>query len=118
MSDFQDWLEKVTHGDSAMKIAEKANLNYTTFYTHKRDDKITTDEIIAIARAYEIPIIEALVHSNVISRDEVGQEKDLRSYSVLELCQAILWRTEHGLDKDDANRSDTFSRASQNIKEK
>ena len=111
MSDFRDWLEKATKGDSAMKVAEKAGINYTTFYTHKRDDKISTDEIIAIARAYGVPIIEVLVRAGVISRDEVEQGKDIRSYSVFELCRAIMWRTEHGLDKDDADSTNTFSRA-------
>lgn len=78
-----EWLKRITHDDSINKISRLSGIPYTTLYKRFQSNTLATDEIIAIARGYNINPVEALVQNNVIEKDEAT---DVRGNNALKLC--------------------------------
>ncbi|WEV74073.1 hypothetical protein OZX74_00400 [Bifidobacterium sp. ESL0798] len=72
-----------------------SRIPYTTLYKRFKLDTLATDEIIAIARGYNINPVEALVQTNVINKEEataVRGNNGLRLTSISDITQEIIRR--------------------------
>lgn len=59
--DQEQWLRKVTNGDSNRKISERAGISDATLGRHMKNNELPADTIIKIAEAYNANPIDALV---------------------------------------------------------
>ena len=57
----EQWLRKVTNGDSNRKISERAGISDATLGRHMKNNELPADTIIKIAEAYNANPIDALV---------------------------------------------------------
>ncbi|WEV59100.1 hypothetical protein OZX67_00505 [Bifidobacterium sp. ESL0728] len=90
-----EWLKRITHDDSINKISHLSGIPYTTLYKRFKSNTLSTDEIIAIARGYNMNPVEALVQNNVITADEatdVRGENALRLSSITDIAHEIVRR--------------------------
>lgn len=78
-----EWLKRITHDDSINKISRLSGIPYTTLYKRFQSQTLATDEIIAIARGYDMNPVEALVQNAVIDKEEATA---VRGNNALRLC--------------------------------
>ncbi|MDF7666039.1 hypothetical protein [Bifidobacterium sp. ESL0745] len=78
-----EWLKHITHNDSINKISRLSGIPYTTLYKRFQSQTLATDEIIAIARGYDMNPVEALVQNAVIDKEEATA---VRGNNALRLC--------------------------------
>ncbi|WEV65868.1 MULTISPECIES: hypothetical protein [unclassified Bifidobacterium] len=91
-----EWLKRITHDDSINKISRLSGIPYTTLYKRYKSNALSTDEIIAIARGYQINPVEALVQNHVIDKEEatdVRGDNALRLTSINDIADEIVRRS-------------------------
>ncbi|WP_368267028.1 DNA-binding protein [Corynebacterium ulcerans] len=72
---FEQWLQSLPGSPSPTTAARKAGLVNVTLLRHAEKGETTADNIIAIARAYGIPPVDALVTTGHLRPDEIGGER-------------------------------------------
>lgn len=70
MSKHDEWLTAVTHGASRRKIAETIKLPQSTFNRKVGKGKVEADAVIAVARAFKVSPVEALVKTGYLTAEE------------------------------------------------
>ncbi|WP_052957034.1 hypothetical protein [Mycolicibacter heraklionensis] len=70
MSKHDEWLTAVTHGASRRKIAEAIKFPQSTFNRKVGKGKIEADAVIAVARAFKVSPVEALVKTGYLTSEE------------------------------------------------
>lgn len=94
-----EWLRSVTTGDSINKISQLTHIPYATIYRRFDKGGIETDEIIAVARGYNINPVEALVKCGIITEEEA-----LRLCSIQDIAAEIVRRNTAGIDQGTINK--------------
>ena len=70
--DFLEWLESLPGGATPTTAAKKAGLASPTLLRHAERGWTTADNVIAIARAYGVPPVDALVELDILDASEAG----------------------------------------------
>nr|DAK00013.1 MAG TPA: helix-turn-helix domain protein [Caudoviricetes sp.] len=102
-----EWLHSVTAGDSINKISQLTRIPYATIYRRFDKGGIETDEIIAVARGYNINPVEALVKCGIITEEEaagVTGAEALRLCSIQDIAAEIVRRNTAGIDQGTINK--------------
>ncbi|RSZ61512.1 XRE family transcriptional regulator [Corynebacterium hylobatis] len=73
--DFETWLHSLPGSPTPSIAAKRSKLQGPTLIRHAQRGRSTADNIIQIARAYEVSPIDALVDTGFLDADEVASEK-------------------------------------------
>ncbi|MFC9761694.1 hypothetical protein [Rhodococcus jostii] len=95
----QQWLEGVVGDDSNRLTAKKANIEQSSLLKRRKSLKVTADDIILIARAYNKDPIQALVETGFLAESEVkgsGIVSDIADVSDFVLLSEISRRFHDG----------------------
>ncbi|WP_182359408.1 hypothetical protein [Tomitella gaofuii] len=90
-----DWIDQATQGDSGRALAAKAGVEQSALRRRRKNGTVTPGDIIAIARAYQLPVVDALVETGFITRDEAlysGARAAVADVSDVELSREFLRR--------------------------
>lgn len=90
---FKEWLETLPGGATPTTAANKANLASPTLLRHAERGYTTADNVIAIARAYGVPPVDALVDLGFLRPDEAGGEAVRMKEALKEASISQLWDT-------------------------
>lgn len=97
------WLEAVAHDDSGNAVAQRAKIHQPTLSRQRRAGKLGPETVVAIARAYNVPVLPGLVACGLITeaeaalKERVGDvEQILATASDADLLRAVLARVEGG----------------------
>lgn len=99
-TDLQQWLESNIEGFSFSSAATKTGIPVSSVRRHLTDSKKTQsvhETVVAICRAYGLPVMEGLIRSGLITREEVGEFNsgaELQSYSEKSLLLEVLKRVQ------------------------
>jgi len=99
MNNAQRWIARTCRGDSLRKIARRTGLSEATLSRRTRADALPIESVVAIAREYEAPILDALVENGFLEgRDIAGDrvERVLRAASDDQLLKEIRRRIGRG----------------------
>lgn len=94
-----DWLDQVIGTDSNRAAAEKAGIEQSSLLNRRKRGGITAEDVIAIARAYSQPVVEALVATGFLTSDEAfdsNMRSTLAEASDANLANEILRRLQNG----------------------
>ncbi len=75
LMNFLDWLQTLPGAPTPTQAAKAADLSNATLLRHAKAGQTTADNVIAIARAYGVPPIDALVDTGHLRADEVGDAR-------------------------------------------
>lgn len=64
------WLNHVIGTDSNRAAAEKAGIEQSSLHHRRKRDNITAEDVIAIARAYNKPVVASLAETGFITTAE------------------------------------------------
>ena len=92
--EFLEWLESLPGGATPTTAAKKAGLASPTLLRHAERGYTTADNVIAIARAYGVPPVDALVELGFLEPSETGGEavrlkEALKDASISQLWDAM-----------------------------
>lgn len=92
--DFNEWTDSLPGSPSLTQIAQEARLSKATLFRHAEKGQTTADNVIAIARAYGVAPVDALVATGHLQASEVGGERTpikmaLRTASIAEKWDSI-----------------------------
>ncbi|WP_040422121.1 hypothetical protein [Corynebacterium lipophiloflavum] len=92
--DFNDWLSSLPGSPTPTIAANKAGLTNTTLIRHATKGQTTADNVIAIARAYGVRPVDALIATGHLEPEEAASERmairmALRSASIAEKWDSI-----------------------------
>jgi len=99
-TDLQQWLESNIEGFSFSSAATKTGIPVSSVRRHLTDSKKTQsvhETVVAICRAYGLPVMEGLIRSGLVTREEVGEFNsgaELQSYSEKSLLLEVLKRVQ------------------------
>lgn len=94
----QQWFEDNIDGFSYSSAASKTGIAISSVRRHVTESKKTQsvhETVVAICRAYGLPVVEGLIKSGLITReeaDEFGGSKDLQAFSERALLEEMLRR--------------------------
>lgn len=94
------WLDQVIGTDSNRAAAEKAGIEQSSLLSRRKRMDVPAEDIIKIARAYDQPVVEALVITGVLTSDEAMESNvrsNLASASDLNLAKEIMRRAKAGI---------------------
>ena len=91
--DFSEWLESLPGGATPTTAAKKAGLASPTLLRHAERGRTTADNVIAIARAYGIPPVDALVELGFLEPSETGGEAIRLKEALTKASISQLWDT-------------------------
>lgn len=63
------WIEKITEGDSAREVGRKSGIPFRTITTQINKNKISAENVILIAMAYEAHPVRALVDCDYLEAE-------------------------------------------------
>lgn len=89
-----DWLELITT-DPRRVIAERAGVSLSTINRLAATDKPLAETVLAVARAYEYPAVNALINAGIIDRHDVvvhARCEGLGEYTDAQLLHELLRR--------------------------
>ncbi len=66
------WIDEVRGTDSIREVARKARMNQGTLNRQINLDQIAFETVRAVARAYDLPVVPALIATGHLSREDVG----------------------------------------------
>jgi len=69
----EDWFADIANGDSVNQAASRIGIWQTTLARQLREDKLTPESAVALARAYKVSPLDGLVAIGLITRDEVRE---------------------------------------------
>ena len=90
---FLEWLESLPDSPTPTQAASRARLSNATLLRHAEKGKTTADNVIAIARAYGVPPVDALVDLGFLRPDEAGGEAVRMKEALKEASISQLWDT-------------------------
>lgn len=93
MNAFDEWKERVTHGDSWRTIAEKLGTTHPTI--KRRLENEPASAVVEVARAYKANPIPGLLAADVLSTEDLKEYSKLATiddFSDLELAQIVVDR--------------------------
>lgn len=90
---FKKWLESLPGSPTPTVAGRKAGLVTTTVLRHAEKDETNSDTVIAIARAYGVPPVDALVDLGFLRADEAGGEAVRMKEALKEASISQLWDT-------------------------
>ena len=99
-TDLQQWLESNIDGFSFSGAAAKTGLAVSSVRRHLTDSKKTQsvhETVVAICRAYGLSVMEGLIRSGLITREEAGEfntGETLQSFSEKSLLLEVLKRVQ------------------------
>ncbi|MBY4212839.1 hypothetical protein HQO42_14710 [Rhodococcus fascians] len=94
-----NWLDQVIGNDSNRAAADKAGIEQSSLLNRRKRGSITAEDVIAIARAYGHPVVEALVTTGFLTSDEAfesNMRSNLAEASDANLAAEILRRLQNG----------------------
>lgn len=94
-----DWLDQVIGTDSNRAAAEKAGIEQSSLLNRRKRGGVTAEDVIAIARAYNRPVVEALVATGFLTSNEAfdsNMRSTLAEASDANLANEILRRLQNG----------------------
>lgn len=94
-----DWLDQVIGTDSNRAAAEKAGIEQSSLLNRRKRCGVTAEDVIAIARAYNRPVVEALVATGFLTSNEAfdsNMRSTLAEASDANLANEILRRLQNG----------------------
>lgn len=100
--DIENWYKKTTKDDSMLTVAEKAGITQSTLYRQMKSGALSPEVVVAIARAYGVNVLHALVTSGLLTTDEIKDAApalkaiQLEEYTDLELAEEIYRRVANG----------------------
>lgn len=71
----QEWVESLPGNPTLTQAAADAGLSKATLFRHAEKGQTTADNVIAIARVYGVPPVDALVTTGHLRPDEIGGER-------------------------------------------
>lgn len=89
--EFLEWLESLPGGATPTTAAKKAGLASPTLLRHAERGYTTADNVIAIARAYGVPPVDALVDLGFLQPDEAGGEAVRLKEALAKASISQLW---------------------------
>lgn len=89
--EFLEWLESLPGGATPTTAAKKAGLASPTLLRHAERGYTTADNVIAIARAYGVPPVDALVELGFLKPSETGGEAVRLKEALKEASISQLW---------------------------
>lgn len=100
--EINDWYRSVTGGDSANAVAQRAHVVQTTLNRQVRAGRFTAEVVVAVARAYSAPVLDALVVLGLLTEREarlkkrmsVGLEEALKTAEDAQILRELLRRIE------------------------
>lgn len=103
------WYEIVTNSDSVNAVATKAKIVQTTLNRQVQRGRLSPEVVIAIARGYKAPVLDALVSCGYLTEEEAalkdrfGLEEALQDATDEQLLRELLRRinTEGSLEHPD-----------------
>lgn len=99
-TDLQQWLESNIDGFSHSAAAAKTGIAISTVRRHLTDSKKTQsvhETVVAICRVYGLSVVEGLIRSGLITREEAGEfdsSQTLQSFSEKSLLEEVLKRVQ------------------------
>lgn len=99
-TDLHQWLESNIDGFSFSGAAAKTGIAISSVRRHLTDANKTQsvhETVVAICRAYGLPVVEGLIHSGLITREEAGDfstGEKLQSFSEKSLLLEVLKRVQ------------------------
>ena len=99
--DTLEWLSAVSQGDSRNMVATKAGLYAATLNKQVARGHLSPEVVVAIARAYDVPVLDGLVVCGLITEDEahlrdrLSLPAALKEASAAELLREVLERVDH-----------------------
>ena len=94
-----DWFQNLTAGDSINAAAKRAVLEQGTLNRQLKRGMIPAESVIALARAYGVNPVQALVDTGYLTKDEATGEVHVINWSELpdtDLLRELLRRAEDG----------------------
>lgn len=99
MEDWSEYVRRVSGGRGQLDIAAKTGLAQTNIGRWIRGESVIpkAESVVAFARAYGQPPVEALVAAGYITAEEAGararaKKTPLKEYSEVELLEEVLRR--------------------------
>ena len=95
-----EWLSKITGTDTTNAIATKANIYTATLSKQIKRARLSPEIVIAIARAYQAPTLDALVSCGYLTeteaalKDRFGLAEALRDATDEQLLRELLRRVD------------------------
>lgn len=105
-TEIQQWLESNINSFSFAGAAVKTGVPVSSVRRHLTDAKKTQsvhETVVAICRAYGLPVMEGLIRSGLVTREEVGEfhaEKELKDFSEKALLEEMLRRVQSSESAD------------------
>lgn len=105
-TDLQQWLESNIEGFSFSSAATKTGIPVSSVRRHLTDSKKTQsvhETVVAICRAYGLPVMEGLIRSGLITKEEVSDYNsghELQSFSEKSLLLEVLKRVQSGSESE------------------
>ena len=97
------WLRNTCGTDSVNAIAQKANMTQTTLARQVKRGELTSEAVLAIARGYHAPVLDALVTCNFITTDEAH----IKTRPTMTVQEALTQATDQQLAQEILNRCNT-----------
>ena len=72
---FNEWLGSIPGAPSPTEAAKRAKISHATLLRHANRGETTAENIIAIARAYEVSPVDALVELGFLTPEEATSER-------------------------------------------
>lgn len=66
-----DWYRQATHGDTDNVVAKRIGVNQSTIWRQRQNGSFATDNLIAIARAYDRNPLEPLLIAGIVTRYDI-----------------------------------------------
>jgi transcriptional regulator with XRE-family HTH domain len=93
------WVERVSGGDSGRQVAARAGIVQATLSRQLLNDNLTPENVVAIARAYKVPVLEGLVAIGLIRESDIASmsaREALRGATDEDLTAEVLRRIREG----------------------
>lgn len=105
--DSNEWLASVVGDDSLNAVSLKSGLPNPTLYRQQAKGVLSPEVVVAVARAYGVPVLPGLIACGLITKEEAGagvapisKIEALRLVTDKELSQEVLRRMSSGSDDD------------------
>lgn len=99
MTTAEQWIRQTTGDISLRKVATEAGISQATLARQIREDTLTAESVVKIARAYGVSVVSGLQAIGVITEDDVmpaAIEKALQDATDEQLADEVLRRMKAG----------------------
>lgn len=99
MKQVETWIQETVGEASDREVAKLAGLGQSTLSRQRRDGTVTVDTVVAIARAYQVSVIPALLALGVVTEQDIisfSARARLEDASDEEIADEVLRRMKAG----------------------